>query len=921
VDNLSGGAGTDTLNFTAKGGAVNLGSLSSIEVINGQSLGALTLNASAVSDLTKLNVTKAAGAVALTASATADVSVAMTAAGAAVGVAGGKNVTVGLTDVAGAADVVSVGVGADADAAGDVSVTMTGKAYTTATANTTLSAVNVTGGKTITVTQKAAADISAATADTINTIITQGNVTIIGNADTSAVTLTQDAAVTAANAVFKTGGVTESASAKFSALTAGQTIIMGGLTFTAPSGMTAAEAAAAFANLVNNAAFAAPASVLGGDTQSAGAASKGTYTNVFSGWTSAAASGDTVVFTSTTANTNVADLANAGTGTVTITTTAGKAHDAGAADGKMGVVNGTIFITDSNATIKTITINGYTTGSTTTTSVLETLNLSNGAAGGTLTVADTAATLALNVEKLGTSTGDAVLTITAAPTTLNVNSIGANYVNLTAAATESLNVSGTGVFDADPTDLAALKTVTVTQTAGLKLNAGVANTVTSVNTTGTTGSTTVTIEGARATYAGGAGVDTVTLATDTALTKSIDLGAGDDVLSFGTLAVTGSTATLSGGEGTDTLAMTVAAADGLDGSKQTFYTNFERLALTNSYNTGATADDSAADTLTLNLDNLGFTSYVGTAGTGNGGDATQDILVLDKMVSNGTVVLTANGLVTVNVKDAATGTADVLNVVVENINGTGNITAGTLTAANVETVNIKVSDGDNTGPDSHSLTLTADKATSVVIANADAGDKTNFTLTMTGSTKVTSIDGSAMEGGLTVTSLNTTSATTIKGGSGNDVLTAATGTTADVLLGGSGNDVLVANAGLTTMTGGEGADVFRIDTASLNVNSYATITDFASGDLIQINGIASFASAKVSLGDTAVFQDYANAAINSLAANAAGWFQFGGNTYVVADMGADGTTFTNSQDFIVKLTGLVDLTNASFNNTYDTIAL
>ena len=921
MDNLSGGAGTDTLNFTAKGGAVNLGSLSSIEVINGQSLGALTLNASAVSDLTKLNVTKAAGAVALTASATADVSVAMTAAGAAVGVAGGKNVTVGLTDVAGAADVVSVGVGADADAAGDVSVTMTGKAYTTATANTTLSAVNVTGGKTITVTQKAAADISAATADTINTIITQGNVTIIGNADTSAVTLTQDAAVTAANAVFKTGGVTESASAKFSALTAGQTIIMGGLTFTAPSGMTAAEAAAAFANLVNNAAFAAPASVLGGDTQSAGAASKGTYTNVFSGWTSAAASGDTVVFTSTTANTNVADLANAGTGTVTITTTAGKAHDAGAADGKMGVVNGTIFITDSNATIKTITINGYTTGSTTTTSVLETLNLSNGAAGGTLTVADTAATLALNVEKLGTSTGDAVLTITAAPTTLNVNSIGANYVNLTAAATESLNVSGTGVFDADPTDLAALKTVTVTQTAGLKLNAGVANTVTSVNTTGTTGSTTVTIEGARATYAGGAGVDTVTLATDTALTKSIDLGAGDDVLSFGTLAVTGSTATLSGGEGTDTLAMTVAAADGLDGSKQTFYTNFERLALTNSYNTGATADDSAADTLTLNLDNLGFTSYVGTAGTGNGGDATQDILVLDKMVSNGTVVLTANGLVTVNVKDAATGTADVLNVVVENINGTGNITAGTLTAANVETVNIKVSDGDNTGPDSHSLTLTADKATSVVIANADAGDKTNFTLTMTGSTKVTSIDGSAMEGGLTVTSLNTTSATTIKGGSGNDVLTAATGTTADVLLGGSGNDVLVANAGLTTMTGGEGADVFRIDTASLNVNSYATITDFASGDLIQINGIASFASAKVSLGDTAVFQDYANAAINSLAANAAGWFQFGGNTYVVADMGADGTTFTNSQDFIVKLTGLVDLTNASFNNTYDTIAL
>jgi S-layer protein len=502
---------------------------------------------------------------------------------------------------------------------------------------------------------------------------------------------------------------------------------------------------------------------------------------------------------------------------------------------------------------------------------------------------------------------------------------------LTSALTETLNVSGTGVFDADATDLDALKTIIVTETAGVKLNAGIANTVTSVNTTGTTGTVTVTINGAAATYAGGAGVDSVTLATGTALTKSIDLGAGDDQLSFGALAVTGSTATLSGGDGTDTLAMTTAVADGLDAAKQTFYTNFERLSLTNAFGT----DNATVDALTLDLANLGFTNYVSTAGTvfGTAGNAgTNDGLTLANLATEGTVVLTAKGLITVTVKDAAaaTSTADVVNVVA-NVAAT-NIDFGTLTVANVETVNISSSDtkadddGDGTTStaeapvESATLVLTADKATTVNVTGS-----ANVNLTTTGSTKVTSIDGSTLTGNLVVTSLNTTTATTIKGGAGNDVLTSATGTTADVLLGGAGNDVLVANAGLTTLTGGEGNDVFRVATASLNVNSYATITDFAAGDLLQIAAADTFVSAKVSLGDTAVFQDYANAAMNSLVNGgntvAVGWFQFGGNTYVVADVGAESTTFNNSQDYIVKLSGLIDLTNASFNNTYDTIAL
>ncbi len=456
----------------------------------------------------------------------------------------------------------------------------------------------------------------------------------------------------------------------------------------------------------------------------------------------------------------------------------------------------------------------------------------------------------------------------------------------------------------------ALKTVKVTETAGLTLDPNQAVTLTSVDTSGTTGAVEVSINGAQATYTGGAGKDTVTLTTGTALTKAINLGAGDDTLVFG-VAVTGSTAALNGGDGVDTLSMSIANAAALDDAKQTFYTGFEHLTLNNS---GAGAE-------VIDLANLGFTNYVTTTGS-------TGLLSLNNLANNGTVVLTANAVtgLTVGIKDAVTGTADVLNAV---LSSAGNLAAGTLTAANVETVNISTVDTEVVVAPAvqtknvDTLTLTADKATAVNVTGA-----ADLTLTLTGSTKVTSIDGSTMTGGLTVTSLNSTAATTIKGGAGNDVLTAAaTGNTADVLIGGAGNDTLVANAGMSTLTGGTGNDLFVIGTASANVNSYATITDFAAGDLLQISGATSFASAKVVLGDTAVFQDYANAAMNSLVQAvpgtdvASGWFQFGGNTYVVADAGAESTTFVNGEDFIVKMTGLVDLSNASFNNTSDTIAL
>jgi S-layer protein len=327
----------------------------------------------------------------------------------------------------------------------------------------------------------------------------------------------------------------------------------------------------------------------------------------------------------------------------------------------------------------------------------------------------------------------------------------------------------------------------------------------------------------------------------------------------------------------------------------TAVTGFEVLELT-----GAAGND------TVDLAALGnFSKVSAAAGT--------NTLTLNNFVNGGTLSMTGDGTAYgVNVKDAATGAADVVNLVLRKA---GALTAGTVTAANVESVTIAANDTTAdvvAGTNPHTLTLVATKATSLTVTG-----NAKLTLTNTGNTALTSIDASAMTGALIVTTAGTV-AETVKGGSGADQLTALTGTVADTLIGNDGKDTLTSNAGLTTLTGGAGADTFVVQTPSANVNMYTTITDASAGDTIKLatTGVDTFAKTKLSLGDTAVFQDYANlAALSSTAVadHAASWFQFGGNTYIVQDRSAD-TSFVNGTDIIVKLTGLVDLSNASLNN-------
>jgi hypothetical protein len=634
-----------------------------VEVISANKL---SVDMSANAELSLLKVTKAVGDAAIKAAGTTDISAYLDGTTSeAITTKGGNSVYVELTKAAATTDTVTVGTvaaGAVSDAAkGDVKVSVTGKAYD-ADNNVTLGTIAVNGGKTITVTQQASSDKAAAAADLSAQTITQGAINIATDASTTTITVKQDAAVAGKNAAYTTGGVTETASVKFGALKNGDVLVSNGLTFTAKADMTAEQVASAFAKLINGS---LPVS---GDTQASATFANGIYTGVFATsagapntWTSAAANGDTVVFTASRANVNATDLTFTLTNTSTksvapvVTTTQGKAADATAAGGVATVVAGAVTVAGNSAgAVKTVTVDGYSvtgSGITADTTVLETLNLSNG---GAFAVAGAAETLNLNLKNVGTAavaatlTTDAVIAASAtldlnntATKTLNVKSDGVNTAALDlqhATGTTALNVSGTGLLNSSDAaaNLGNVATIKVTETAGLNLGTAVRANVTSVDTSGTTGAVTINIDGGKATYTGGAGVDNVTIGQVTGtFNKAIKLGAGNDTLNLSALTdaqlkaiPAGTSEQLDGGEGTDTIVLSAAAAVELskDGAFAGKIRAFDKLSLTNATATG-TVDMS-------NLDNIDYVISANSASIAAA--ATKEVFTID-FATSGTV--------------------------------------------------------------------------------------------------------------------------------------------------------------------------------------------------------------------------------------------------------------------------------------------
>lgn len=930
LDTLNGGSGTDTLIYNDLVGNVDPGaagmSVTSIETVNARSAFGATIDTTPFVGVTALNLTQATSAD-LTVAATTAVNVSGV-----TGTTGYTNVTGGLTQTisskggvdlegsVGAIKVTNLELGGNAiyvDNGTTVDVTATstsswnyieiGGTKAPTGAITVVENLNgkggisggyiqTNGGTTVNVT------VNATEADLTGVTTYNPGVQVDGGAATTSVTVKTTADVAAVAAVTAVAAVKETGSAVFTGMVAGNSITIDGLTFTASGTLTAAQTAAAFANITK------------GATQ--GNSTLGVYTGANAGnFTSGAVTTATVVFTST-ASGNVADLSTltsaVGATAPVITETQGVAETKAVA-GVGGIQANNVYVNDLNSyssvaagTITTVSIDGYGYNSYVASNALSSLSLANSEAGSNLYVgidnlapgASTA--LALTVNNVN---GNIDLDYdTAAITTFNVTTATKDSAVATnATAVQALTVAGTNALDLTGSTFSALKTVTVSGAAGVTIDASGA-TVTDVNAAATSGNNTVTLDATKATYEGGSGVDAVTL-TAVLPTKAISLGAGNDKLALaaGTTAVTGA---IIAGDGTDTLKMNAADANSATGASSSVLfaskvTGFEVLEL-----------NPSAAIQTVKVDVLGPFNSVITGGASVGA------LTLDGFTSGGTLTLNADvagGSYVVSSAAFATPTTDTFNLV---LTKAGALAAGTVTAAKVESFTIAANDTTKAavaGSAADSLTLVAADATALTITG-------NAHLTLTSANvKVTSVDASAMTGGLTYTAAGGV-AETIKGGASANILAASTGNLADTLIGGAGNDSLTSNAGLNILTGNGGNDTFKILTASLNSSSYATITDANAGDILQFGTAATFASAKITLADTAVFQDYCNAAINNTNIGDVTWFQYAGATYVI-DNASDGTSFVNGTDFIVKLTGLVDLSNTSINTTSDTLLI
>lgn len=510
------------------------------------------------------------------------------------------------------------------------------------------------------------------------------------------------------------------------------------------------------------------------------------------------------------------------------------------AAGNAAALGGLLTINDTGtATDDSLTINNKSVNSTTGVNV--DLNGSITSAG--------YETVSLNT---GTGTGNveqtiATFTITPDATTAAVSLAvaGNNAVDFSTA----ISTTSTGLLTVDASALKAQAAGTTTFDIASTVQ-GVGGTAT---ITGSAGEDIIVVGNFASTISTGDGVDNVTGGT---AADTIDGGAGNDVLAGGggndTIgggdgndAITASTAgnyTLTGGAGTDSfdLGGTLTQADKVDGGDGT-----DTLTINNDSVTAVNAlSVSNINTLNANLNNVEVLNF-GTTLAQNVdlgrldnisslilGNLAGGVVISGLAATNNVQIQATTGQTLGLALGDATGTSDVVNIELKNATATTVINANTITASNVETVNITSSDLSATtaeAADKNVMALVASKATTINVSGPDG-----LTLTNTSSTKVTTFDASgvvandvtdtAANMAVTYTSANSSSIATVSitGGAGDDVLQGNVGI--DTIVGGLGNDTITATAGNDVSTGGAGNDTFAFDEALLIANSGTTAT-------------------------------------------------------------------------------------------------
>lgn len=648
--------------------------------------------------------------------------------------------------------------------------------------------------------------------------------------------------------------------------------------------------------------------------------------------TSAATTGTNTI---TAADTTDVTVAVAGTASATIT--GGKAVVVsgtgtntvnGAALTGVTVNGGTAKInnvdgTDVESTLTSVTLNGVTgTDNAVVGDGVSTVNLTNikaPAQGGTQTKVtvtnetDDGYTLNLNANA-------ANVNVTAANATkVAVTAATASTITLTAADATSATIAGAGNLNLSLTGSDALTSLDASAATGNLTMTDLGSKLVSVK--GGSGNDKISLGVAKYTIDTGAGNDVVTLTGALAAGSVINLGAGNDSLlsTGGSVAASTTTATtvIDAGDGFDTVSASL-----LNAANAGQFKNFEALDLST-----APANFALDFNLVTGSTITGLTLSAGAGGaTLNNVKAGVGLSVAGQNTGT-TTINVANATAADNVFGVTFNGAAVSGAAAE----VANVKAGTVALNGVETVNIASTGAANTW---NSIALTDNSLKTVTIT----GDK-NLDLTFVGTNGtnassgggVKMIDGSAATGRLNI---NTTGVTadsaatglTVKGGTAADTIILAGKATVDA---GAGNDIIQVSAAGGTLTGGAGNDTFKVGaavvaatgtvetpTAPTEASSVlTTITDLTAGDKIDFGlTAAKFGSTKVELGSsvTGLLEAITQAAAVVNTEATVTWFQYGTDTFVVADKGTDGF---GAGDIVVKLAGLVDLSAATMTDT------
>jgi Ca2+-binding RTX toxin-like protein len=426
----------------------------------------------------------------------------------------------------------------------------------------------------------------------------------------------------------------------------------------------------------------------------------------------------------------------------------------------------------------------------------------------------------------------------------------------------------------------------------LTLNASAianANALVRVSVTGGAGNDTLTGGNGNDILIGNAGNDSLTGGTGN---DNIQGGAGSDsIVMDGNLTFAD---TIDGGADSDTLVVTTLADADLTnvsnieavkvGGVATLSVQAERAGIravtTTTVNAVTAADYTASAGVTFTLGAAGNQNITGGAGndTFNFGGTGGDTLTAADVIAGG---LGSDTLVVSNATGAITPAVDF-----DNVTSVETIKLGTATGSNAN---------GNTVADTIGLTI------------ADIASATTQTITITAAVITDAKDTVTVTygGGVSNTSFD------ITGGAGPDTLVG--GANADTISGGGGADSIDGGLGADQLKGGDGNDIFVVTNSTGLARD--TITDFTSGDRIQINlGQVSAA------GQTTVDATYKGAVTNagdaaaSFAASVTGQLVFNtANSTLLVDSNGSGTI--SGADIQVTLQGVTAFDASSVDFT------